>query len=334
MSYQRGLDTSGAVVQSGKLVFSESGGDTPLAVYTDAGLSTGSGTTVTADSDGLFGAIWAQFKAYRVKFQNNAQTTTYWTLDPWYPGRTRLYLSALPATNWKGLEVVVDSILYERDEADGSWKSRGNVDTQNTKSEPVNPQTGTTYTVDTEDRGNLITFSNTSAVAVTLPAADASSFPNGWFAIFRNKNTGAVTITPSSGTIDGLSAFVLGYEDEVKIVSDGTNYQIDNLIRSRKVITDATALTFSLAHQMKKLLHSETTARVWTIPANASVAFPIGTEIDIVNRGGTLTLSCVSDTLSRADGVPGTGTRTIASSSVCTLSKVSTTVWMLSGAFT
>lgn len=336
MSYQRGLDTAGDIVASGKLVFSESGGDTPLAVYTDPGLSTGSGTTVTADSNGLFSAIWGQFRAYRVKFMSNDLGTTYWTLDPWIPSRTRLYEAALPSTNFRGEEVVVDNILYERNEADTAWQSRGNVDTQNTKSEPVNENTGTSYTVDAEeDRGTLLTHSNLSAIAVTQPAADPTDFPDGWFQTHRNLNTGPVTITPSSGTIGGRAALVLGYGDQGRPVSDGTNYQVKDLIRSRNVVKLNEAATISLAHEMKRLLHDETTARVWTIAAaNFPTTAPFTFECDIFNRGGTLTMSITGGTLARADGIPGTGTRTIASSSVCTLSQLSSTVFVLSGAFT
>lgn len=94
-------------------------------------------------------------------------------------------------------------------------------------SEPVNAQTGASYTVSDTDRGKLVTFSNTGAVAVTLPqAATSSKFASGWFADFENLNTGTVTITPTTSTINGVATYVLTKGQGVRIISDGTNYQV------------------------------------------------------------------------------------------------------------
>lgn len=98
---------------------------------------------------------------------------------------------------------------------------------QDINNEAVNAQTGTTYTMLDLDRAKLVTFSNTSSVAVTLPQAGASSiFASGWFSDLRNLNRGAVTITPTTSTINGASTLVLQRGQQVRVVSDGTNYQI------------------------------------------------------------------------------------------------------------
>ncbi len=83
---------------------------------------------------------------------------------------------------------------------------------------PVNAQTGTTYTVLESDRGKLVTLSNASPVAVTLP-----TFADGWWAYVRNVGAGAATITPS-GTIDGGASAVLGQDESLAIYCDGSNY--------------------------------------------------------------------------------------------------------------
>lgn len=93
----------------------------------------------------------------------------------------------------------------------------------------VNPQTGTTYTVlggdgGTSDRGKFITVSNTSAVAVTLPQAGTTGFSNGIFFTIKNVGAGAVTITPTTSTIDGVSTLKLLKYQSATIFSDGTNY--------------------------------------------------------------------------------------------------------------
>jgi hypothetical protein len=89
--------------------------------------------------------------------------------------------------------------------------------------EDVNAQTGTTYTVVTGDRAKLVTFSNASAVAVTLPQASAS-FPLGWFVDVQNLGAGTVTITPTTSTIDGAASVAVVTSRGIRIVSDGTNY--------------------------------------------------------------------------------------------------------------
>ncbi len=96
------------------------------------------------------------------------------------------------------------------------------------QSEAVNAQTGTTYTVVSGDATQLLTLSNASAVAVTLPQA-TGSFAAGWYADVRNKGVGDVTITPTTSTIAGGATLVLKQHQGVRIVSDGTHWQITSL---------------------------------------------------------------------------------------------------------
>ena len=90
--------------------------------------------------------------------------------------------------------------------------------------------------------------------------------------------------------------------------------------------------TFVMSDAGKHLYHpaADTTARAWTIPANASVAYPIGTVIAIVNEAaaGVITLSITSDTLRWGSS---TGSRTLAANSTATLLKVTSTQWRLTG---
>jgi hypothetical protein len=88
----------------------------------------------------------------------------------------------------------------------------------------VNAQTGASYTYVTGDRGKLVTHSNASAIAGTLPQA-VSTFGAGWFMRVKNKGAGTLTITPTTSTIDGASTLVLTTGQWALIVSDGTNYQ-------------------------------------------------------------------------------------------------------------
>lgn len=73
----------------------------------------------------------------------------------------------------------------------------------------------------------VVLYTNTAAKAVTVPAA-SSVQPGRPFALI-NTNTGAVTITPSSGLIDGqatqtVAAGAVGAYHGRIISNDGTNW--------------------------------------------------------------------------------------------------------------
>jgi hypothetical protein len=93
--------------------------------------------------------------------------------------------------------------------------------------------------------------------------------------------------------------------------------------------------TMVLTDAGKHIYHppADTTARAWTIPANASVAYEIGTAITFDNDygAGAITLAITSDTLVMV-GIAGlTGSRSLASGGQATAIKVSATRWRISG---
>lgn len=68
------------------------------------------------------------------------------------------------------------------------------------------------------------------------------------------------------------------------------------------------------------------------IPANSSIAFPIGAVVAIYNDSAvSQTISITSDTLRQA-GTASTGSRTLAQYGLATLVKVAATTWVISGA--
>lgn len=89
----------------------------------------------------------------------------------------------------------------------------------------INAQTGTSYTILSSDACKLVTFSNGSAIAVTLPQA-TGSFAAGFAFDVQNKGAGSVTITPTTSTINGSATLVIATNQGCSIVSDGTNYQV------------------------------------------------------------------------------------------------------------
>lgn len=94
--------------------------------------------------------------------------------------------------------------------------------------------------------------------------------------------------------------------------------------------------TFALDDDGKHVLHDSATPHTYTIPANGSVPFPIGSAITIINDtgGGDITLAITSDTLRRGDGIAGTGSRTISANSVASIIKTKATEWFIIGIFT
>ena len=74
-----------------------------------------------------------------------------------------------------------------------------------------------------------------------------------------------------------------------------------------------------------------TATRTITIPANGSVAFPVGTAITfIAATGTTVTIAITTDTLLLA-GAGTTGSRTLAPFGMATAIKITSTSWIISG---
>lgn len=98
--------------------------------------------------------------------------------------------------------------------------------------------------------------------------------------------------------------------------------------------SQSAAYTLVLADAGKHVLHpsADTTARIFTIPANASVAFPIGTAVTFINQnaGGVITIAITTDTM-RLAGDGTTGSRTLAANGTATAVKITTTEWLISG---
>jgi len=124
--------------------------------------------------------------------------------------------------------------------------------------------------------------------------------------------------TPGSGnlsncTVDGTNA--VGYRN-IPQNSRSANYTL--------VLTDAG----------KHILHpsADTTARTFTIPANTSVAFPVGTAVTFINQNGAgnITIAITTNTL-RLAGDGSTGSRTLEANGIATAVKVTATEWIISG---
>lgn len=94
------------------------------------------------------------------------------------------------------------------------------------------------------------------------------------------------------------------------------------------------AYTLVLSDAGKHILHpsADTTARIFTIPANSSVAFPIGTAVTFINQNaaGVITIAITTDTM-RLASAGTTGSRTLAANGIATAIKLTATEWIISG---
>lgn len=99
-------------------------------------------------------------------------------------------------------------------------------------------------------------------------------------------------------------------------------------------VSKSAAYTLVLADANKHIFHpsADTTARTWTIPANSSVAYPVGTALTFVNQAsaGVITISITTDTM-RLAVTGSTGSRTLAANGIATALKVTSTEWLISG---
>lgn len=89
---------------------------------------------------------------------------------------------------------------------------------------PIDARTTTTETITSSDRGGIVTFSNTSATALTLPAP-TSNFGNNFNFGGCNINTGLVTMTPTASTFNGAATGLVPNHWCTYPYSDNSNYR-------------------------------------------------------------------------------------------------------------
>lgn len=166
------------------------------------------------------------------------------------------------------------------------------------------------------------------------------------YLIYNNTSGGqAINVKTSAGTgvIVPNGAKVFLYVDGVSVVpainalpSSGTTTVMVNNIGYLNIPqnTKSTNYTLELSDAGKHIFHpaADITARTWTIPANSSVPFPIGTAIGFITDAGAgaITIAITSDTLIAA-GTGLTGSRTLATNSIATAIKITNTSWIISG---
>jgi hypothetical protein len=93
------------------------------------------------------------------------------------------------------------------------------------------------------------------------------------------------------------------------------------------------SVTLALENANQHIYHASGAGAgdTYTIPANASVAYPVGTTLTFVNSdSNSLAIAITTDTLTLA-GTTTTGSRALAQNGIATAIKVTTTSWIISG---
>ena len=192
----------------------------------------------------------------------------------------------------------------------------------------VTLQPNDTWTTDGtfDSNGNMKTVAGTVNLATqvtgTLPVA------NGGTGVTTSTGSGSVVLstsptlttpvlgTPTSGTLSNCTV-------------DGTNSV--GFRTAPQTSGGASAYTLVLTDSGKSVVFTGGSTATLTVPTNASVAFPVGTVLLVINdNSGNLTISGAGVTFQLANGA--TGNRTVATKGLATCVKTATDTWYVSGA--
>lgn len=274
------------------------GTTTDKNTYTTSALSVANSNPLEADSSGRFGLAYIDDgETYKLVITDATGGTTFYTADN---------LSSPPSA----LNTAITR-TYESKSSD--------------------------YVVVAGDANKMIDFD--ASAASRTATLNSSTLGNGfWIRIGKSDSSGnTVVITPGGGqTIDGASTYPLDTQYEsVDLISMGASGwrtdRADLEPLGEIAINDQTGTTYTFVYSDKGKYHRFTNAFAITVtvPANASVPYPIGTRLEAIQGGagevtfaaaGGVTINSVS---SWKDAV--------AQYSAMVLTKVATNTWDLVG---
>ncbi len=188
---------------------------------------------------------------------------------------------------------------------------------------------GRTLTWNLNDAARSVSLSGNLTLANNFTTA-------GNFALTLTATASTNVTLPTTGTLATLAGAETLTNKTMDLSANTVTVDGTNPVGFRNVPqnSQSAAYTCVLTDAGKHILHpsADTTARTFTIPANASVPYPIGTAITIVNQNGAgvVTIAITSDTM-RLAGAGTTGSRTLAANGVATALKITSTEWIISG---
>lgn len=193
--------------------------------------------------------------------------------------------------------------------------------------------TGVGGLISTGNTDNELVIQTSDTTAISIDASQNVALTNalpvasGGTGVTTSTGTGNVVLsdsptlvtpalgTPASGNLESCTA-------------DGTN-AVGFRTVPQNVQTGS--YTLVLADSGKHIYRGSGGAETWTIPANASVAYPIGTALTFINLSSTaVSIAITSDTM-YLSSAGTTGTRTLAQYGSATAIKIASTTWIISG---
>jgi len=176
----------------------------------------------------------------------------------------------------------------------------------------INTQTGTTYTSVLADADKVITLDNASAITMTIPANASVAYPVGTKLHFEQLGAGVVTIGITTDTLNvnaGSTAVMAGqYSVATAVKITSTSWVlVGGLVAAGDFqpleldLQDETGTTytaFALEDSGQMVTMNNASANTVTLPANSSIAYPVGTQIHFQQLGaGATTVAITTDTL-------------------------------------
>ena len=254
------------------------------------------------------------------------------------------FTGAITTTStFDGVDIATrDAILTSTTTTADSANTTAN--TANTTADAALPKAGGALTgpvttnstfdgVDIAVRDAILTSTTTTANAALTPTGDGSgltgtavsltvgvsTLTNALKSATTTVNTSSATAPTTGQLLTATGASAATWQDApASAVSYPQNSQSANY-------------TLVIGDAGKSIFHpsSDTTARTFTIPANASVAFDIGAVVLFVNEAGAgaLTLAITSDTFETIDG--NTGTLVLSNGNILTALKITATKWLV-----
>ena len=174
---------------------------------------------------------------------------------------------------------------------------------------------------------DVVSYNNSTYICTVTTTAGIDPTNTSYWSLMALAGAGDV-VGPASST------------DSVLAVYDGTTGKLlknstmpissVGYIGSPQVSGGATAYTLALADAGDHVYFTGGSTATLTVPTNATVAFPTGTTILVLNNNsGNLTISGAGVTFQLANG--STGNRTVATKGMASLIKVATDTWWVTG---
>ena len=233
--------------------------------------------------------------------------------------RTVNFANNLSVTFASGIATVsgASSVSFATSSGIATYATNAGIATYATSSGiATNVTTNANLTGHVTSVGNAAVLGSFTSLQLLTALTDETGSGSAVFATSPTLVTPALG-TPASGT---LSNCTVDGTDAVGFRNIPQNIQSDSY-------------TLVLADNGKHIFHpvGDNNARTFTIPANSSVAYPIGTAISFINMAAAaVTIAITTDTLILSSAGT-TGSRTLAQYGSVICIKITSTSWIISG---